>query len=248
MSWKMGGFEGEMTRRDARTAPIAFESETGQVVQTGGTLGDPSTRMMFPQVTADLRMRWCSAYLKIDVGARLLNNEPRFQSGKTLVVTGERAAESAARSKYRTFEAHRCDNRDGQRNKRWIDHWRPVHRFDDHAVWALIERHRINPHPAYHLGWGRTSCLSCIFGSANQWATIRRHMPEKFSAIRQYEHDFGKTIHRTLSVDQLADRGVPYDCDPVWLSLAMSDCFDAPVVIDPWCLPKGAFGESHGPL
>jgi hypothetical protein len=34
------------------------------------TLG---TRLKFPQVSADLNVRWCSAYLKIDVMARVLS-------------------------------------------------------------------------------------------------------------------------------------------------------------------------------
>ena len=67
-SWKVGGFEREMLRKDQPTAPTAFENESGAVRFAGGD-GPANTRMQFPQVSPDLSVRWCSAYLKIDVCA-----------------------------------------------------------------------------------------------------------------------------------------------------------------------------------
>ncbi len=248
-SWKSGGFEQEMLRDKARTAPIVFEREDGSLCHSGGDLGTEGTRRKFPQVAASLMTRWCSAYLKIDVGARVITREDRFRTGKTLVVTGERAQESAARAAYQGFERHRSDNRDGKRVTRHVDHWRPVHAWKEEEVWAIMRRHRINPHPAYHLGWGRTSCRTCIFGSANQWATIRKYMPDAFEAIANYEEMFGTTIQRKLSVRQLADKGVPYDCDPLWLRVACADVFSENIIIEgEWALPPGAFGEGAGPV
>lgn len=247
-SWKVGGFEREMTRHNTKTAPIAFERQDGTLCVTGGDGGKDGTRMRFPQVAADLRVRWCSAYLKIDVGARIITSEPRFQEGKTLVITGERAQESAARARYRTFEPHRCDNRNGARVKRHIDHWRPIHARSEGQVWEIIKRHRVNPHPAYWLGWGRTSCRTCIFGSADQWATIRKYMPEAFERIARYEELFGSTIHRAKPVRQLAEMGTPYDCDPEKLKQAERTHFSEPILIEgDWTYPPGAFGESSGP-
>jgi 3'-phosphoadenosine 5'-phosphosulfate sulfotransferase (PAPS reductase)/FAD synthetase len=246
-SWKVGGFEREMLRENALTAPIAFERGDGSMSITGGERGDPSTRRKFPQVSSDLAVRWCSAYLKVDVGARIITTEPRFRQGKTLVVTGERAEESAARSRYAMFEPHRCDNRDGVRVRRHIDHWRPVHAWTEAHVWGIIERYRVNVHPAYHLGWGRCSCRSCIFGSANQWATVRKYMPHAFEDVARLEDEFGVTIQRKLSVRQLADKGVPYEIDPRMLSIANAASYDEPILLENWTLPKGAFKESAGP-
>lgn len=59
-SWKVGGFEREMLRENARTAPVRFETPGGHVGGTGGKLG---TRRKFPQFSADMRVRWCSGYL-----------------------------------------------------------------------------------------------------------------------------------------------------------------------------------------
>lgn len=245
-SWKVGGFEREMLRENALTAPVAFEREDGSIKIAGGERGNRSTRRKFPQVSPDLSVRWCSAYLKVDIGARVLNSEPRFLQGKTLVVTGERAEESSARARYATFEPHRCDNRNGVRIRRHIDHWRPVHTWTEAEVWSIIERYRVNAHPAYHLGWGRCSCRTCIFGSANQWATVRYYMPQAFEDIARREEEFGITIQRKLSVRQLADKGTPYDVDPRMLSIANATTYDEPILLDNWTLPKGAFKESAG--
>ena len=249
-SWRVNGIEGEMMRQNSRTAPVAFETEDGTLAVMGGDRGPLGTRRKFPQVSADLTTRWCSSAAKIDVGSRVLNNEPRFLLGKTLVVTGERAEESPARSRYKTFEPHRTDNRDGARVQRWVDHWRPVHGFTEAQVWDVLCKHRVNPHPAYWLGWGRMSCLFCIFGSAHQWASAQKVAPDGFERIAQREEEFGVTIHRKLSVRQQAERGIAYDMDPSQMALAMRHHYPEDMLIVPegqWTHPPGAFGESNGP-
>lgn len=248
MSWKVGGFEREMLRENARTAPIAFEKEDGSISITGGKKGKQSTRRKFPQVSADLSVRWCSAYLKVDVGARVLTKEDRFMDGKTLVITGERAEESAARARYNCFERHRSDNRAGARVKRFIDQWRPIHDWKEEKVWSILARHKVNPHPAYWLGFGRTSCRTCIFGSPSQWATIKRYMPDAFNNVADYEDEFGVTIQRKKSIRQLAAGGVPYDCDLRMIEIAESTSYSEPIIVQgDWVYPPGAFGESAGP-
>ena len=244
-SWKEGGFEREMLRNNEPTAPTVIPVD-GKMVRIGGS-GEPNSRLKFPQVSASLQTRWCSSYLKISVGAAYINNNPCFLLGKTLVVTGERAEESAARAKYKTFEPHRTDNRDGTRVKRWVDHWRPVHGWSEKEVWAIMERWRIAPHPAYLLGWGRCSCIACIFGSPDQWASVRVAAPKKFIRIANYERRFDTTIHRTLSVEQQADKGAPYNMDPRILALAMSTEYNEPIIVENWTLPAGAYGEGCGP-
>ena len=68
LSWKEGGFLREMLRHNQPTAPIRFELPNGKVGTVGGT-GPLGTRLRFPQVTANLNQRWCSAYLKVDIMA-----------------------------------------------------------------------------------------------------------------------------------------------------------------------------------
>jgi len=245
-SWKVGGLEREMLRKNCGTAPITFTRGDGTLVTMGGDRSKPNTRRKFPQVSADLRTRWCSSVSKIEVGDRLLNNDLRFLTGRTLVITGERAEESPGRAKYATFEPHRRDNRYGRKG-RWIDHWRPVHAWKETQVWEILERYFVFAHPAYFVGVGRASCMGCIFGGSRQWATIRRYAPVHFKRIADYEKEFGVTIHRTKSVDQLADESEPYPAASEWMALALSDTFDRPFFMDKWERPSGAFGESCGP-
>lgn len=237
-----------MLRNGNPTAPVFFPGEQpGEYVKVGGN-GPAGIRRKFPQVTASLSQRWCSSYAKIDCCARYLTNHSKFQRGKTLVVTGERAEESSARAKYAEFEAHRSDNRTGKNVRRWIDHWRPVHKWTESQVWELIEKYKVQAHPAYYLGWGRTSCLSCIFGGPNQWASVKELTPVRFYRIAEYEKEFGVTIARDRSVEQQAARGRPYSMDPRWKAVAMSESFDLPIFLDVWMLPSGAYaGETCGP-
>ena len=249
-SYKEGGFEREMLRDQSRTAPMKWQSEDGEWKQIGGTGGKESTRRKFPQVSPDLSVRWCSAYLKIDVMSAMIRNEDRFLTGKTLVITGERAQESAARAKYNAFEPDRTDNRDGPRVQRHVDRWRPVLYWSEAEVWAIIERHGIVPHPAYQLSWGRLSCMTCIFGSADQWATIRAIFPERFTAVADREGEFGVTIKRGMNLHQLADRGTVYPAaltNPDLVRLADAEEWEGEIITDNWQLPAGAFGESTGP-
>ena len=249
-SFKEGGFEREMLRDESRTAPMHWESADGSWKQTGGTGGSLSTRRKFPQVSADLSVRWCSAYLKIDVMSAMIRNEDRFLVGKTLVITGERGQESAARARYNAFEPDRTDNRDGARVQRHIDRWRPVLTWSEAEVWAIIKRHGIVPHPAYQLGWSRLSCMTCIFGSPNQWATIRAIFPERFALVAAREAEFNVTIKRGVTVHQLADRGTPYAAAlarPDMVRLAQADVWEGPIITSDWQMPAGAFGENAGP-
>lgn len=248
-SWRIGGFEGEMLKQNAKSKPVLFQTPTG-VKQAGGVAAKISTRRRFPQVSADLSVRWCSSYLKIDVASLAINHQERFLQGKTLMVSGERAEESPSRARYRVLEPHRCDNRDGKQRPRYIDHWRPVHGWTEAEVWDIMRRHRINPAPPYLLGWGRLSCMCCIFGSPNQWASIAQIAPERLSLIAEYESDFGFTINRHQSVLERVKAGTAYPMKEATVKLAMSEEYTAPIILPDgveWELPLGAFGEKDGP-
>lgn len=241
-SWREGGFEREMLRDGTATAPIFFETETG--IQTPSRRRPtPGTRRKFPQKSGDLSVRWCSAYLKIDVGRSAITNQERFIGKRTLVISGERAEESPNRANYAVFE------HENHKAGRHVDRFRPVHSWSEAQVWEIIERFRVNPHPAYWLGWGRCSCLFCIFGSANQWASARKVNPEGFNRIAAYEKEFGVTLDRQMDIISLADKGTAYELDPAWIEIAMNREYNKPVILEraDWRLPPGAFGESCGP-
>lgn len=252
-SWKQGGFLREMMRENARTAPTEFEVPEGGTRVVGGTGGKLSTRLRFPQVSPDLSVRWCSSYLKIDVMAAAIRNQDRFNGARTLVLTGERAQESAARARYKAFEPHKAH----LEGKRHVDVWRAVHHYSEAEVWEAHRRLGIVPHPAYRLGWNRLSCMTCIFGSPDQWATIQAVFPPRFEAIAGKESELGSTIAhakgRGVSVRETAARGTPYAAalaQPELAALSQRHEWDgSPVRVDPaaWTLPAGAFAENAGP-
>jgi 3'-phosphoadenosine 5'-phosphosulfate sulfotransferase (PAPS reductase)/FAD synthetase len=247
-SWKVGGFEREMLRNETPTAATKWENPDATIGESGGK-GPLGTRRKFPQVGADLRTRWCSAYLKIDVAAMAIRNQERFNGKKVLVVTGERAEESPCRAKYATAEPHRTDNREGK-SGRLVDQWRPIHGWSERDVWTIIERWNVNPHPCYKLGWGRCSCAACIFGNPNQWASLRKVNAIQFFDIAERESIFGVTIRRDGSVIDAANRGEPYAAiTDAGIDAALSVTFDEPILLAPgtWKLPAGAYGDLNGP-
>ena len=176
-----------------------------------------------------------------------IRNQERFNGKKVLLVSGERAEESAGRAKYAEFEPDRADNRDGKK-KRHVDRYRNVHKWTEQEVWDIIEKHNVRVHPAYYIGWGRVSCASCIFGSKDQWATLHKIDKDHVNQIIEYERQFDVTINRTKSVPELIEEGTPYDNIPEdVVRLALSDTYNKEIFVEIWELPNGAFGESCGP-
>lgn len=247
-SWREGGFKREMLRDDCPTAQTHFETPTG--ILTRGGKGENDTRKMFPQISSNLSVRYCSSYLKIDVGSIALNNQPRFNDARTLTLSGERAEESGARRKLQIFQPDRSDARKGSL-KRHVDRCRLVHQWREEQIWDIIARWRIQPHPAYRLGWSRVSCGPCIFLTPDGWASARVVLPEQFNEIVYYERQFGKTIDRTMDVTAKAALGKPYpQCSNAKLVAEARDRnWDYPIILPEgeWELPPGAFGENGGP-
>ncbi|QIL41002.1 phosphoadenosine phosphosulfate reductase family protein [Pedobacter sp. HDW13] len=250
-SWKQGGFMREMLRNESLTAPTSFVTPDGEIITVGGVSGDPSTREKFPQVSADLSVRWCSAYLKIDVGACAIRNQKRFKNLNICTISGERAEESTARSKYADLEPDRSDLRNGKSFKRLVDRWRPVKGWTESQVWEIIKRHRVRVHPCYYLGWARCSCMFCIFGNANQFASAKEINPKGMLLVESFEKKFGVTIKRNMSINELRALGSPYKAITKELAMqAMSLTYDQQIIMpidEIWKLPAGAFGESCGP-
>lgn len=248
-SWREGGLEREMTRQETPTAAVWFESPDG-LKRVGGTSNKIGTRMQFPQTSASLTVRWCSSYAKISIMDVAIAHQERFKGIKTLVITGERRSESAARSKYQEFEAHRKNTK-----SRYVDHWRPVIDWSDADVWEIIERWSINPHPAYKLGWGRCSCMLCIFSSDDQLASAYKVFPERVQKMLEYEQVFGKTIAFKkvkgeivqVSIMDRVKKGTAFNMSPEDIAQARSKEFFQPIFIENWKMPLGAFGDKAGP-
>jgi len=246
-SWLEGGFEGEMLKEDSYSRPHCIETPDGLMVLARDTSrAKLGTRLRFPQVSANLQTRWCSSALKIDVGRRSLNNQPRFDGNKVLFITGERREESSNRAKYNQLEPHACDRRSG-RKARHVDTWRPVLHWTEEQVWDALQRHSVIAPVPYRLGWGRSSCMKCIFNDAVIWSTLRHYFPGSLEAIASYEDRFGTTINRNrISIMDVSNQARPLDIDDSEaLTQAMMRDYSLPIVRnDGWLLPPGAYARS----
>ena len=266
-SWKEGGFKREMNRVNSLTAPTKFEipdeefakgwrmgfgdhkPSSGYAIRTvGGKLGKKSTRKKFPQISPDLNVRWCSAYLKIDICVTAIRNQLRFQGLKTCVVSGERGEESKARSKYAVHEPDRADLRNGKKIKRYVDRIRPIRDWKEEQVWEIIKFWKIVVHPCYYLGFSRCSCKYCIFGNADQFKSAYKISPGQGDVLIKQEKEFGVTLKRDTDLATLIGSGKPYPGMKIGMEqLATSHIYYGDITTEDWELPMGAYGDSCGP-
>lgn len=240
-SWKESGFEGEMLRNNSPTKRTWFETTEG-LLNSGGN-GKSNSRLQFPQLTANLSQRWCSSYLKIDVGTSSIVNQSRFDGKKVLVISGERAEESPSRKHYNFFESDRADNRYGKK-KRHVDRCRLIHHWNEKQVWDIIARNKIIVHPCYYLGYSRCSCKWCIFASPSQMATSFALSPFQGIKLIDYEIQFVKTIHAGIDLKKYSSKGAVYEEIFQYPSIANQSItteYRLPIFCNEWLLPAGAY-------
>lgn len=249
-SWRKNGIEGEMLRDNSLTGNVLFETPTGLVeIPSTDREAYYNTRRKFPQIGGDLSTRWCSSYCKIDIAASALRNDERFHNKRVLFITGERGEESANRARYFQLEPHKADLREGKKFFRHIDHYRPVLHWKEKRVWAIIERFGVNPHPAYFLGFSRTSCMACIFLNADGFKTVSVLDPDRFERLARYEEEFGVTLKRNTSLRNLILSREVHKMEDVYIQAAMSANFNLPILLSPgaWLTPAGAYKGGCGP-
>jgi len=199
-SWKEGGITREMLRDEALTAPKGFQMPDGSVTTSGGVRGELNTRMSFPKIGSIDGGRWCSSVVKIDVGRSYLRSRKDLFGKRVLLVGGERAEESPNRAMYSRRE---FDKNAGHGDReRHVEAWRPIHLWCEIDVWGQIARHKIRVHPAYRIGWGRLSCMTCIFGNPRQWASIREIDPDRWEFFVKLERRLLKRREADLASAQ----------------------------------------------
>ncbi|WP_233163025.1 MULTISPECIES: phosphoadenosine phosphosulfate reductase family protein [unclassified Cohnella] len=250
--WRRGGLYGELMRENSYTGDV-FYKEGDQTICLPTTKGKLSTRRKFPAQSADLRIRWCSSY-KVDSAKRTLGNNPRMSGTlehrkKILWVTGERRAEGGNRANYLEKELHGSTSR-----RRLVHHWRPVIDMKQADIFALFREFKIMPHPAYYLGFGRVSCMGCIFSTAHQWAAYQYIAPERVARFAEVEKEIDHTIDVKLSVLEKVANGSVSKVLPIgdpllprWVSLALSRSFSVDdLVMEDFIMPAGAFRGCEG--
>ena len=252
--WREGGIYGEMMRKESLTGDVYNVDADGEIMYLPTRNGKRTTRGKWPAMSPDLRVRWCSAYVKIDVFRRVLNNHPKYQGTaerpkKILVVSGERREESPNRAQYAEAEEHACNSRN-----RIVHAWRPVIDWSEKQIWDAFEKRKILPHPAYLLGWNRTSCLGCIFSTPDLWAMMREIAPGRFSRMVAVEKELHHTVDPKMDLTAKANQGslkrLPTDARTSrWAQLALHRNFNVgDLRVERWELPAGAFrGSAGGP-
>lgn len=239
-SWRQGGILREMYRQDEGLQNVFYKDQIGNEVLLKSKPGS-STRMKFPAVAADLRTRWCSSVVKIDVLSRVITNSYP-NGGQLIICTGERREESAGRATYKTHEIYRANTK-----KRRALQWRPVIDFREKKVWELFKKYKVQPHPCYELGWTRCSCQICIFSSPNTWAAIDEIAPWKIDRLEEIENDLNHTLYNGLQIRQKVRKGrsfIPPDKLERWKDEAMGK-FISDIFVNTWVQPAGAFGQEE---
>ena len=263
--WRGQGLIGEVRRKGRHMYPMFFEdldSRGRTVVREEGTkAGLLSGRPGFPATSNDMNTRWCSDVVKIQPSQKAILYSERFdhkilgRPPRLLFVTGERREESANRSLYSQLQPHKTH----APSKRHVDHWRPVLHLDEEEVWALMKRHKVQPHPAYELGWSHCSCFGCIYTHPTHWALMRKIAPRHFDRLAREEKRTGLTIKKGASLRELADKGeqkasfLLRSLSPEkrrWVAVALGAKPFKPSMVrvrGEWCLPLGAFKTRGGP-
>lgn len=267
-SYREGGITREIFRNSESGQDILYQQEQGGVFHRLSTDKEKniSTKLKFPAVAADLKVRWCSAKVKIEVMDKVLNNNPEYnKAGEVVnicVMTGERRSESTARSKYEEIERYRKKPTFVKNRKVIV--WRSVINLTDNEVWDLLKKHKVQPHPSYELGWSRCSCQTCIFNSANVWASLNEISPEKVKKINDIENELNFTLYAKKAGKKHFDKtGVQYIMEDIysarvdkgesfitdenkkWIDQANGD-FTMPIIVSgEWILPQGAKSKEN---
>ncbi len=240
-SYREGGIVREALKGVAGHPNISgdyfFQTEPGGEFQRHKFGGQPKARGMWPSVAMDLSVRWCSAFVKIDVMGTMLRNTKRLQNKDIVVCTGERHLESELRETYTEINPY------GQKliKKRKTISWRPILTWSHQEVWDYMKKHNVQPHPAYMLGWGRCSCQTCIYGQKDAWASIMDLNPEKIARIAELEIQMNFTMYDNKTIYDKLENGSSWvtDKSDYWKKQATEN-FDAPIVVENWTMPPGA--------
>lgn len=243
-SHREGGIYREIFRTNEPRQDILYQREPGgQYFRIPSDKAAINTRLKFPAVSSNLLTRWCSSTVKIDVLLSVVAHHPLYQH-RLVVLTGERRQESPARSKYVEAELYKANTK-----SRKVIHWRPILDWPESAVWEIMSRWHIQPHPAYMLGWNRCSCQICIFSDPDIWATIASIDYRKIEKIAAIETELNFTLYSERKIVEIVAAGTPLkDLDPIWIDQSLSH-FEAPIILSDWQLPKGAFRkEAAGAL
>ena len=152
-----------------------IEQINWQIYRHGRTVGFPRPHC-----------RYCTRKNKVAPMDKFTRNF----TGKLLKITGERWAESKARSTYTEFVfVQRLNSRERQ-----VFGWRPMLAFSEADIWAMVRDTGVPRHVCYEMGCDRLGCAGCIFNSDHQVKIEMRENQHIFEAIDRLETELGYTM------------------------------------------------------
>jgi hypothetical protein len=110
------------------------------------------------------------------------------------------------------------------------------------------------PLPVYYLGFGRVSCMGCVFSTSHQWTALHYIAKERVQQFADTEEEINHTMDVKLSVLERVAKGVmekvlPMD-DPMlsrWIEMSLSKTFTTEdLIMNEWIRPLGASRGCHG--
>lgn len=155
-----------------------IEQINWQIYRHGRTVG-------FPRPNC----RYCTRKNK----AAPMDKFTRNFTGKLLKVTGERWAESKARSELPEF----CSIPRLNSRERKVFGWRPMLAFSEADIWAMVRDTGVPRHVCYEMGCGRLGCAGCIFSKDRELRIEMRENPDIFEALDRLEAESGYTMSMT---------------------------------------------------
>lgn len=235
ISMREGGIMREVLRKNEGLQDVLIQKNPGEEFTRLKSRKSNTTRMMWPAVSMNLSTRWCSSVAKISVMERLITNT--ISEGDVLILTGERRTESNKRSTYLEAEPHRTHTK--TRNA-WT--WRPVIDWTLDEVWDKMGEWKIQPHPAYELGWGRCSCQLCIFGGNDAWASVNHISPQLVDYIETKEQEISHTLYKGRGIRSKVEGGTSWISEEMmerWGKEATTQ-FTSPIIVEgEWNRPQG---------
>lgn len=80
-----------------------------------------------------------------------------------------------------------------------ITAYRPLIKWSADDVFAMHDKHGIDPNPLYKLGMGRVGCMPCIMCRKSELAEISRRFPDQIARVREWESLVSDASKRGLS-------------------------------------------------
>lgn len=176
-------------RREQLLKAAAGEIEYGQGIKWTPEEAARAAEVMYPTGVPFLDLcllkgrfpasqsRFCSQELK-HIPIRQHAVDPLLDDGHTVVSwQGIRADESPSRANALPIEESDEDL--------WV--YRPLLTWTAADVFAMHDKHGIEPNPLYKQGMGRVGCMPCIMCRKSELAEIARRFPDEIARIQEWE-------------------------------------------------------------